>query len=63
MSFERKIHVEKFAMASPCSKVVVCGLRFAVCGLRFPQRGLEHETTNPRTNLPAILMRAVGEVT
>ena len=56
MSFERKIHVEKFAMATPCSIV-------AVCGLRFPQRGLEHETTNPRTNLPAILVRAEGAVT
>ena len=37
-----------FGMASPyfCLRLAVCGLRFAV-----PLRGVEHETTNPRTNL------------
>ena len=49
-----------FGMASPCFLLTFCGLRFAVCGLRFavcglrfavPLRGVEHETTNPRTNL------------
>jgi len=51
-SQEWKIFFEKFAMASPWSWVGILRLAFGVW--RLPQRGVEHETTNPRTNLQTI---------
>ena len=55
-SQEWKIFFEKFAMASPWSWVGILRLAFGVW--RLPQRGVEHETTNPRTNLRNHLVRS-----